>query len=296
MIGTNAGAQPRYGMALQNALSASRNLGVPDPTVYGVPKAAPSAAPPPAAIQPATAGDAPPVGTTADQRTDYAALLAQALGPQKQPSTFEKIASIAGPILLAVSGNGQMAQSFLADVRARRDERERLQREAALTAVKWRREDDLDAAKRNSPQYFSGNDDRVRYDPVTGQSTVVYDAPRDFEDYAGLAGDAGTPAYFNAAQDYVLRGHGPTAFQYDRDLETVRQAGRASLEAQRQGNRVSLEGVRQRNRSSLRGSPTYRDIHPQPGASRRPGPARPTATGPNGQKLEYDGKAWVPVS
>jgi hypothetical protein len=30
-------------------------------------------------------------------------------------------------------------------------------------------------------------------------------------------------------------------------------------------------------------------------AGRRSGQARPTATGPNGQKVEWDGKAWVPV-
>ena len=51
----------------------------------------------------------------------------------------------------------------------------------------------------------------------------------------------------------MLRGNGPTAFKYDRDLETIRNAARIALEAERQSNRLGLEDARQRNRSALRG-------------------------------------------
>lgn len=111
-------------------------------------------------------------------------------------------------------------------------------------------------AKANAPDYFMSGDDRVRYDPRTGQSTVVYDAPQASEAYAASLGlKPGTPEYNTAVQDYVLRGNGPTAYQFDSDLEEDRQ-----------GNRVALEDARQQHRLSLRGTPTYSDLHPRPRA------------------------------
>lgn len=221
-------------------------------------------------------------------RPDYAAMMMDAIGPEPKMSGLQKAAAIIGPALMAATGNvsgANQAQAMIAD---RQNSFADRRRQALMEAVKWGREDDLAREKANQPQFFSGNEDRIRYDPATGTSTRVYNAPQDFEDYAAAGGlEPGSPEYFSAVQDYVLRGNGPTAFNYDRQLEQVRQAGR-----------ISLEGTRHQNRLNVRGAPTYRDLHPQPKAatgSTKSGKARPTATGPNGQKIEWDGNAWVPV-
>ena len=91
-------------------------------------------------------------------------------------------------------------------------------------------------------------------DPTTGGFTETYRAPTDPERYAESRGfEKGTPDWNTAMEDYVLRGNGPTAFDYDVDLENARQ-----------GNRVGLENLRSGNRAHLRGQPTYSDTHPRP--------------------------------
>ncbi len=106
--------------------------------------------------------------------------------------------------------------------------------------------------KANQPDYFMSGNDRVRFDPATGTANVVYDGHSDAEDYAAALGlDPSTPEYGKAVQDYVLRGNGPTAFDYDRQLE----------------------GVRQGNRVALRQMPTYGQTHPRPSAPRAGGGA-----------------------
>lgn len=110
----------------------------------------------------------------------------------------------------------------------------------------------------NAPDYFMSGRDRIRYDPRTGTSTTVYDGAEDFETFAQAMGfEPGTAEYRTAAQDFVLRGNGPTAYGYDVALEGERQAGRERM-----------EGVRQSNRMALRGSPTYRDLNPRAPALR----------------------------
>ncbi len=156
----------------------------------------------------------------------------------------------------------------------------------------WARQNgaDLRAA---SP--FTVGRNRQQYDPASGEVATLAHGNADFEDYASAKGlEPGTPGYFSAVEDYVLRGNGPTALGYDQQLDDHRTGNRAGLEGTRQSNRVKLEGLRQGNRMSTRGSPTYRDAHP---IARMPriGAARPTATGPNGARIEFDGKAWVPV-
>lgn len=55
---------------------------------------------------------------------------------------------------------------------------------------------------------------------------------------------------------------------------------------------TSRRGQDMRERTQRRGQ----DLRPPPRTSRGSGyKTRPTATGPNGQKMEFDGKAWVPV-
>lgn len=196
-------------------------------------------------------------------RPDYAAILRGALGERPKMNTVQTIASIVGPALLAASGNEGLAMQMASQVGARGREWDERARQADLTAAKWSREDEIAARERNAPKYLSGASDQLRLDPATGKVERIYDAPEDFETYAGAQGhQPGTQAYFDAAQDYVLRGNGPTAFQFDRDLEAIREAKAKSIEA-----------ARQVNRERLRGLPTYRDTHAPPARPRSNGGA-----------------------
>lgn len=132
-------------------------------------------------------------------------------------------------------------------------------------------------------------DQRVFGNPNMGGS--VYQAPTSAEQYAGNLGtQPGTDDYRTAVQDYVLRGSGPTAFGYDKQLDDIRTA-----------NDMGMEGLRQRNRMQVRGAPTYRDLNPPAprlstggrGGGNGRAPAVPTATGANGQKIYYREGKWV---
>jgi hypothetical protein len=119
----------------------------------------------------------------------------------------------------------------------------------------------------------------------------VYQAPTAAEQYAGSLGKAPrSPDYNTAMQDYVLRANGPTAYGFDTALDNHRTA-----------NDMGVEGLRQRNRMGLRSAPTYRDANPPPPRINGPraNPPRrkttPTATGPNGEKVMWNGKSWVPA-
>jgi hypothetical protein len=124
---------------------------------------------------------------------------------------------------------------------------------------------------------------------ASGQRSA-YSQPTSQEAYAlSLGLKPGTTEYNTAMQDYILRGNGPTAYGFDTGLDDHRTS-----------NDGKLEDQRQRNRLRLRGAPTYRDLNPPPPRQAAPASAprraaRPTATGPNGKKVEWDGKAWVPV-
>lgn len=97
-------------------------------------------------------------------------------------------------------------------------------------------------AKLNAPQYFMAGRDRVMFDPMTGESSVVYDGAEAYQDYASSLGyEPGTPDYSAAVRDYVLKSNGPTAV----------------------AGRMSLEGARQDNRVALRTMPTYAQAHPK---------------------------------
>jgi hypothetical protein len=148
-------------------------------------------------------------------------------------------------------------------VRQQRDiaaERARQQRQFANDyAVRlWQRNNQIDDRnfKASQPQYFTAGNDRIAYDPTTGQSDVLYHGNQPFEDYAAALGlKQGTPEYAKALQDYVLRGNGPTAYGYDLDLE----------------------GARQRNRIALRQTPSYAQTHPR--APTAGGRGQPTLAG-----------------
>lgn len=224
---------------------------------------------------------------------DYDAALASMLPEQRKRSTFEKIASIAAPALMGFAGNQAGANAFIANQQGRRDSDQR-QRSTALSQIeRWKHDDfarQSGADLRASAPRVIGRS-MVQYDPQSGGVDELYDGPEDFETFAETQGlEPGTQEYFDAVQDYVLKGDGPAAYDRDKGLDDYRTGNRLKLEGARQGNRVGLEGIRQNNRVTTRGLPTYRDTHPRAGGSKRP-----TATGPNGEKVEFDGTAWVPA-
>jgi hypothetical protein len=139
-----------------------------------------------------------------------------------------------------------------------------------------------------------------------------YRQPTDGEQYADAQGlDPSSPDYATALQAFALRGNGPTAFGFDRQLDDTRtandirlegerQSGRLGLEGLRQQNRMGLEGTRQGNRIATRGTPTYRDLNPpapRVGAGVRPRAASRIAVNPKtGEKMQLtNDNRWVPV-
>ena len=244
-----------------------------DSTVDGFDGMRPDGGPPPRAN---------PLGGSMRQPFDYEGAI-RALSPQeKKRSTGQKVADAAALFVMGAAGNQAGVNAFA----QRRRTNEQRAWEVARDVAQWKHADwarqngaDLGAA---AP--FTIGRDRLQYDPTTGETNTLYDGPEDFESYAEAKGfEPGSQQYFDAVEDYVLRSNGPTAYGRDKALDDYRT-----------GNRLKMEGVRQGNRMTVRGSPTYRDTHPQPGGGGRRS-ARPTATGPNGQKVEWDGNAWVPV-
>lgn len=167
----------------------------------------------------------------------------------QQGGLGQQIAGVLGPALMAAGGNTGGAINFIQGQQQLRAQRQRQLEESAFNREKfaWEREKDM------RPDFRSVGRSVLSI-PFEGAPSVLYSDPTEAERYAsGLGYEPGTEEYRTALDDYVLRGNGPTAFGFDRELEGVRQ-----------GNRESLEGVRQRNRLSLRGTPTYRDLNPTP--------------------------------
>jgi hypothetical protein len=127
----------------------------------------------------------------------------------------------------------------------------------AREEARWQRQHDVQRAdiladreaQQNQPQFFSGAEDRLRYDPTTGQTTTLYDAPTPAQEYAqGMGYDPDTADYRTAMQDYTLKGYGATAMQA----------------------RMAQDAQRTQDRLSVRSAPTYRDTHARPAAPVRP--------------------------
>lgn len=222
--------------------------------------------------------------------------------PNIKPKFFDKqgawrdVASFAlGTLGDAMAANSDYGQYYLKNKMMERE------RQNQLADLRTRRQWQLDdaATERNKPQYFSGAEDRLMYDPTTGQTATVYDAPTDAETYAKSFGyDPGSEDYQTSLQDYILRGYGPTATDNRTGLERARHNDRVSLEGVRQNNRVTLEGVRQNNRKSLRSLPTYGQANRKPSAPSKGGGTNVgmTATNPQtGEKIRWDGSSWVPA-
>jgi hypothetical protein len=281
-----------------------------------------SAAPLPGEVKPATSGQLPALPAQGEEQPqrlpvlggsmrepfDYDALQRQILPEVKEPGTLKKIAMILGPMLMAMGGNQAGANAFIQQFAQQRRDREQ-QRLEGLRLIGRMKHDDWarqNAADLRAANPFTIGRDRLQYDPATGEVATLYDGAEEFEEYAEAMGlEPGSEEYFQAVEDYVLRSSGPSAHARDVELDDHRTANDRSLEGYRQQHRVGLEDLRQRNRSGLeatrqgnrldlRGTPSYRDLNPRSRASSGR-PARPTATGPNGAKVEWNGKAWVPV-
>ena len=207
---------------------------------------------------------------------DYDAALKALQGDQKKPKWWQYAMATVGDALAMSGGNQPWAVQNLA---GRRDAQTARLQEAAAQLAKWKYQDysrqseaDLKAA---NP--FTIGRDRVAFDPSTGQAEVLYDGEEDFELYAGALGlEPGSQEYFEAVEDYVLRGSGPSAhgrdlelddYRTDNDLELegVRYGNRRGLEELRQRNRRELEGTRQGNRMALRQTPPARRSSGSPG-------------------------------
>ncbi|MCP5389176.1 MAG: hypothetical protein H6915_05365 [Novosphingobium sp.] len=194
----------------------------------------------------------------------------------QRPKKREPWRDVLGSIFDAMSAFGGGDANYWGGVNKAKDQFEDLQREYALTRAKQ----DNQARLRDAAPFSSGRD-RLRWNPDTSQIETLYKGHQDFESYADTLNlKPGSDEYFKAVEDYVLRGHGPTALERSKTLDDYRT-----------GNDLKAEGTRFRNRMTLRQLPTYRDTHGTP--PRRS--AGPTATGPNGEKIMWNGKEWVPV-
>ena len=173
-----------------------------------------------------------------------------------------------------------------------------------------RRADELTdrAADANKVQYFSGNEDRVAYDPSTGTARTLYDAPTAPQAYATTLGlTPGSPAYSSAIKDYVLRSNGPTAFEGRDALQTDRYGFMSQLQAPRLANsrrntdartsasianNMRTTAATQRGQTMTdartRGSAAY-----QGRSGRGGGGAAAVAVGPNGHRIVVKGGRWV---
>lgn len=155
-------------------------------------------------------------------------------------------------------------------------------------------------------RYFTNGNDRVAYNPRTGESDVIYSGQSKAEDYADTLGlEPGTDEYNTAVQDYILRNGGPTASGFRSDLEEQRQGNRAELESQRQKGREYLSRFRLAGQAELKGRPTYRDAHPTARSGRGGRGSSGGAASYNegdivsnaqGKRLQLRGGQWVPVN
>lgn len=207
---------------------------------------------------------------------DYDAAMAAML-PQKPKGKgifgtgikwYDALGVLGDALAAAGGGNGH---GYADQMTARRMEQDKRRFETLRALTEWRHQDygrernaDLQAS-----QPFTLGRSRYQFDPTTGQTTALQTEPMDFETYAASQGyQPGTPEYNQAAQDYILRGNGPTAVGLDASLDDHRTGNRVRLEGVRAGNRSALENQRQAGRTTLRGMPTYRDLHPSAGGGR----------------------------
>lgn len=200
--------------------------------------------------------------------------------PQGQGGFFRK----GGPWVdvLGAIGDSLSGTSSYANSKMQRMQMEQ-QHAKSLQDRQWQIEDRN--FKASQPEYFTSGRNRVKFNPLTGDSQVVYNGPEDFDEYATALGmEPGSDEYEQAVTDYVLRGHGPTALGYDRQLDDYRTA-----------NDRTLETLRANNRSRIRQIPTYRDKNPAPVRPRQSAAPAVKATNPKtGETISLNSRGqWV---
>lgn len=249
-----------------------------------------------APLQTAPATAAPPKGF--DYAAIEAAMLPQKPHQSKLGKTLEGIGEILGPALMAWSGNQAGANALTSRLADQRAEAERRVFETRKMLGQWQHEDWQDQNQSNLRASLPFTLGRSRYalDPQTGKVNMLQHEDADFAEYASSLGlEPGSPEWNSAAQDYILRGSGPAATANSNARDDHRTANNIRLEGVRQKNRMDYQSAGQSGRERLHGLPTYRDTHPLPGGRGRASGSAPTATGPNGQKVMWNGKAWVPA-
>lgn len=221
-------------------------------------------------------------------KTDFDYDAAFKLLEPEEPKKREPWRDILGSVLDVIATTGGREGQYWEGVQRQRDQSDtasKIKRETLSDLIGKRYQD---WSRHNAGQIrdaapFSSGRDRLRWNPETDKVETIYDGPQDFESYAEVLGlEPGTSEYFKAVEDFVLRGHGPTAFGRSKALDDHRTI-----------NDIGVEKVRAGNRERLRQAPTYRDRHGAPSRRSGSGNVAPTATGPNGQKIMWNGRAWV---
>lgn len=218
----------------------------------------------PAPAAPDASQPVPVLGGSMRQPFDYEAVMRQLSPADGKPSFSDRLNTLSDGLARAAalwSGDWGAAAQMGQMQRGQTDAALRRKQEAIENVLKWQHEDwarqnqaDLSAA---AP--FTIGRNRLQYNPATGKVEPIYEGNADFEDYArALNLEPGSEDYFNAVEDYVLRGQGPTAFDRSKQIDDYRTGNRVKLEGLRQRNRVGLEGVRQGNRLTLKQTPGAR--------------------------------------
>ncbi|MBY6015133.1 hypothetical protein KUV75_09505 [Qipengyuania gaetbuli] len=229
------------------------------------------------------------------QPFDYDAALKALTGDYKKPKAWQYALAAVGDALARNGGHQAFAVQNIVN---QQNEYRQRQLDAAETIAGWQYDDwarQNEADLRASNPFTIGRE-RLAYDPATGEANVLYRGRQDAEIYADSLGfDRGSEEWNAAAQDFVLRGSGPSAHARDLELDDYRTANDRDLEGYRQENRLEMENTRQRNRSAMESARqgNRMTLRQTPSAGR--GSGRRRAVDGNGNAVEWDGKAWVPV-
>lgn len=251
--------------------------------------------------QPAPAiGQTGLLGNSARQPFDFEAAKARLAGDQKKIPDWKYVAAAFADAMTSIgsnmSGSGAQPMALRGLMGLRQDQRDRMAKaEELVTGWQENQHARNHAADLQASNPFTIGRSRVAYDPVSGQANVLYDGEEDFELYAKQMGlKDGSQEYFDAVEDFVLRGSGPSAHMRDIELDGVRTDNDRGLEAYRQSNRVDLENRRQRGRQSMEDArqSNRMTLRQTPSAGRAGGGKR-TATDGRGRKMEWNGTAWV---
>lgn len=224
-----------------------------------------SGATPDAIAQPSQAG---PLGSALREGFDYQAAAEAIAGDQSNPKWWQYAAAAIGDGLASHYGNGGFPAMRMLNQQQQARQQRLAQSSQFLARARYGDYTRQHTADLGASAPFTIGRNRMQYNPATGQMNTLYDGAEDFELYAqGLGLQPGTPEYFRAVEDHVLRSSGPSA--HDRDIEmddhrtgndermeNLRYGNRRSLENLRQSHRRSLEGYRQGNRMQLRQTPS----------------------------------------